>query len=281
MRTNLPVTSNELVLTDTTLIVSKTDLQGKLTYVNKDFLDISGFTEAELIGEPHNIVRHPDMPAEAFEDLWRDLKAGRPWVGYVKNRCKNGDYYWVEAHAAPVWEGNQVVGYMSVRRKPARDKVEAADQVYRQFKEGKAGGIRVQHGWVSSTGAFARLRKGFADASISTKLALGSALIAAMVLGIGTTWLDKFVGGTLQANGMSDLTRDVGLVRSMVELKVDGMRRESIQLNRAFDGMFHDGITLEGTDAAPVLRHGKSEVVNNRFDEVDEFSKGTGFSCSR
>ena len=76
MRTNLPVTSNELVLTDTTLIVSKTDLQGKLTYVNKDFLDISGFTEAELIGEPHNIVRHPDMPAEAFEDLWRALNAG-------------------------------------------------------------------------------------------------------------------------------------------------------------------------------------------------------------
>ena len=147
MRTNLPVTSNEVQLSDTTLIVSKTDLKGRITYVNKDFLDISGFTEAELIGEPHNIVRHPDMPVEAFQDLWDDLKAGRPWVGYVKNRCKNGADYWVEAHAAPVWENGQITGYMSVRRKPARDKVEAADGAYRLFRENRAKGIRVQHGW--------------------------------------------------------------------------------------------------------------------------------------
>ena len=93
MRTNLPVTSNEVQLTDATLIVSKTDLKGRMTYINKDFIDISGFTEAELIGEPHNLVRHPDMPVEAFQDLWDTLKAGRPWTGYVKNRCKNGDYY--------------------------------------------------------------------------------------------------------------------------------------------------------------------------------------------
>jgi methyl-accepting chemotaxis protein len=276
MRTNLPVTSNEIQLSDKTLIVSKTDLKGRITYINKDFLDISGFTEAELMGQPHNVVRHPDMPVEAFDDLWRDLKAGRPWVGYVKNRCKNGDFYWVEAHAAPVWEGNQVVGYMSVRRKPARDKVEAADKVYRQLKDGKAGGIRVQHGWVSSTGLMARVTKRFVDASVSAKLALASGLIAAVVLGVGATWLDKHIGGILESNGMSDLERDVRLIRTMVELKVDGLRRESVQLNRAFDGLFHDGITLEGTEATPVLRHGKGEVINNRPDEVDEFSSGTG-----
>jgi methyl-accepting chemotaxis protein len=203
MRTNLPVTSNEIQLTDATLIVSKTDLQGRITYVNKGFLDISGFTEAELIGAPHNLVRHPDMPPEAFEDLWRDLKAGRPWVGYVKNRAKNGDFYWVEAHAAPVWENGQVTGYMSVRRKPARAKVEAADGVYRQIREGKAAGIRVQHGWVSSSGALARLRKRLADASVSAKLALGSGLIAAVVLGIGVTLLGSHVGGALEASGLS------------------------------------------------------------------------------
>ena len=94
MRNNQPVTSVEVQLKDDTLIVSKTDLKGRITYINKDFLQISGFAEHELLGEPHNIVRHPDMPVEAFEDLWRDLKAGRPWTGLVKNRCKNGEYYW-------------------------------------------------------------------------------------------------------------------------------------------------------------------------------------------
>ncbi|MBL8491222.1 MAG: PAS domain-containing protein, partial [Rhodocyclaceae bacterium] len=143
MRTNLPVTQNEVVLRDDTLIVSKTDLKGRITYVNRDFLEISGFTEKELIGEPHNIVRHPDMPVEAFQDLWETLKAGRPWIGMVKNRCKNGDYYWVEAHAAPVWEAGQVVGYMSVRRKPSRDQVDAAEGAYRLFRDKQAGSMRI------------------------------------------------------------------------------------------------------------------------------------------
>ena len=93
MKINLPVTQNEVELRDDTLIVSRTDLKGQITYINKDFLDISGFTEDELIGKAHNIVRHPDMPAEAFADFWTTLKAGRPWTGYVKNRCKNGDFY--------------------------------------------------------------------------------------------------------------------------------------------------------------------------------------------
>jgi methyl-accepting chemotaxis protein len=135
MRTNLPVTNNEIQLSDTTLIVSKTDLKGRITYVNQDFLHISGFTEAELIGEPHNIVRHPDMPVEAFEDLWRTLKEGRPWTGYVKNRCKNGDYYWVLANATPIWENGQVTGYLSVRRKVASAVIPQMEEAYRAFRE--------------------------------------------------------------------------------------------------------------------------------------------------
>jgi methyl-accepting chemotaxis protein len=83
MRSNLPVTQNEIVLRDDQMIVSKTDLKGQITYINRDFLDISGFTETELMGQPHNIVRHPDMPEAAFADLWRTLKAGRPWIGLV------------------------------------------------------------------------------------------------------------------------------------------------------------------------------------------------------
>ena len=125
MRTNLPVTSREVQISEHHRIVSKTDLKGQITYINKDFIDISGFTENELLGQPHNIVRHPDMPEEAFADFWRNLKDGRPWVGLVKNRCKNGDYYWVEAHASPVWENGQVTGYLSVRRKASPAAIDA------------------------------------------------------------------------------------------------------------------------------------------------------------
>jgi methyl-accepting chemotaxis protein len=87
-----------------------THLKGAITYINEDFLRISGFTESELIGQSHNIVRHPDMPVEAFADLWKSLKEHRPWTGFVKNRCKNGDFYWVRANATPIYENGQCVG---------------------------------------------------------------------------------------------------------------------------------------------------------------------------
>ena len=93
MKINHPVTNVEKLLSDEALIVTKTDPKGRITYVNRDFVDISGYSEQELLGEPHNIVRHPDMPPEAFQDLWDTLKEGRPWTGLVKNRCKNGDHY--------------------------------------------------------------------------------------------------------------------------------------------------------------------------------------------
>ncbi|OZB47357.1 MAG: chemotaxis protein, partial [Thiomonas sp. 14-66-4] len=102
MRNNQPVTQQEYVLKHDDFIVSKTDLKGRITFVNRTFVEISGFSEAELLGAPHNIVRHPDMPVEAYEDLWRTLKAGKAWQGMVKNRCKNGDFYWVMANANPI-----------------------------------------------------------------------------------------------------------------------------------------------------------------------------------
>ncbi len=152
MRNNQPVTNVEVPLRDDTLIVSKTDLKGRITYVNRDFLEISGFTEQELIGVPHNLVRHPDMPAEAFEDLWRTLKANRPWTGYVKNRCKNGDYYWVLANATPIWENGAVAGYMSVRRKPDPVVVREVEKVYAQFRNKSQGNLRIVRGAVVAGG---------------------------------------------------------------------------------------------------------------------------------
>nr|WP_315482940.1 methyl-accepting chemotaxis protein [uncultured Undibacterium sp.] len=136
MRQNLPVTQVEYVLHDSETIVSKTDLQGNITYANDAFIRISGYTETELIGAPQNILRHPDMPAEAFADLWRTIKAGKSWTGLVKNRCKNGDFYWVEATAAPLIKDAQVIGYTSIRVKPSRQQINAAETAYRAINNG-------------------------------------------------------------------------------------------------------------------------------------------------
>lgn len=119
-------------------IVTKTDLKGKITYANPAFVRISGFTEDELLGQPHNIVRHPDMPREAFEDLWRTIRAGVPWRGRVENRCKNGDFYWVDAYVSPLTRRGETVGYMSVRSRPSeRDKAEA-ESLYAAIRAGQA-----------------------------------------------------------------------------------------------------------------------------------------------
>jgi PAS domain S-box-containing protein len=152
MRSNLPVTQQEYLLKDGETIVSRTDLKGRITYVNRDFIDASGFTEVELLGQPHNILRHPDMPPAAFEDMWRTLKSGRAWTGMVKNRRKNGDFYWVVANATPVSEGDQVVGYMSVRTRPTREQVSDAEALYRRMRSGEATGLVLREGLVLRTG---------------------------------------------------------------------------------------------------------------------------------
>ncbi|RFP12652.1 MULTISPECIES: PAS domain-containing methyl-accepting chemotaxis protein [unclassified Duganella] len=157
MRINSPITQNEYLMDDGKTIVSSTDLQGNINYANPYFIEVSGFTEQELIGAPQNIVRHPDMPVEAFADLWRTIRDGMPWTGLVKNRCKNGDYYWVMANVTPVIEQGKPVGYLSVRTKPSREQVREADELYRQFKAGNPRRLRIVNGRVVATGIVARL----------------------------------------------------------------------------------------------------------------------------
>ncbi|EXI91396.1 MAG: Aerotaxis receptor [Candidatus Accumulibacter sp. BA-94] len=143
MRANLPVTNNEHLLDADTALVSITDLQSRIRYANPAFIAISGFSKEELIGEPHNIVRHPDMPPEAFADLWKTIESGQPWTALVKNRCKNGDYYWVKANVTPLVDGDKVTGYMSVRIKPSREEVAKANAIYEAMRTGKSNyGIR-------------------------------------------------------------------------------------------------------------------------------------------
>ncbi|OYX30893.1 MAG: chemotaxis protein [Hydrogenophilales bacterium 32-62-9] len=201
MRSNLPVTNVEYVLNDDETIVSKTDVHGNITYVNQAFVDVSGFTEDELLGAPQNIERHPDMPAEAFADFWHSLKSGKAWTGMVKNRCKNGDHYWVEANAAPIIENRQVVGYSSIRMKPGRAQIQAADSAYRAIKAGDTrfkiqDGQAVRQTWLQRTG----LVKAY---SIKTLLVLAVSAMAALFGAIGVlAWLATGSEGTFYLNSL-------------------------------------------------------------------------------
>ena len=154
MKNNQPVTDNEVVMKDGEFLVSTTDMKGCITSANEAFIEISGFTKAELIGKSHNIVRHPDMPPVAFQDLWDTIKADKPWSGAVKNRCKNGDYYWVNANVTPVRENGKTTGYMSLRTRPTREEISAADDLYSRINAGTA-----SFPSTSKSGLGGRLRK--------------------------------------------------------------------------------------------------------------------------
>lgn len=123
-------TDIEIPYPDGKLIVSTTSPEGVITHVNRSFVEMSGYTEDELIGAPHSILRHPDMPSAAFKDLWDTVKRGEKWQGYVKNLRKDGAYYWVKATVIPNVRNGQVVGYTSVRRKPSRSKIEECIKLY-------------------------------------------------------------------------------------------------------------------------------------------------------
>lgn len=216
MRSNLPVTNREYDYPDGEFLVSKTDAKGRITYANSIFVELSGFTTEELIGAPHNIVRHPDMPTVAFEDLWRTLKKGRAWRGLVKNRRKNGDHYWVEANANPIWEHGQITGYVSLRTKPSRAQVTAAEDLYRRMREGRARNITLNEGRIVSTGILGRLGalgRLSARARLATVMAfaflgiagLGGVLIwqPAALTSTPTGWIAAIVSTILASVGWS------------------------------------------------------------------------------
>ncbi|HSC84988.1 MAG TPA: PAS domain-containing methyl-accepting chemotaxis protein [Pseudomonas sp.] len=138
MRNNQPVTQRERTFPAQQRLISTTDLKGQITYCNDAFIEISGFSRDELMRAPHNLVRHPDVPPAVFDHLWQTLKTGRPWMGIVKNRCKSGDHYWVNAYVTPMLENGKVVGYESVRIKPTAEQVRRAEALYARINAGKS-----------------------------------------------------------------------------------------------------------------------------------------------
>ena len=183
MRQNLPVSNHEVHVMDDQAIVSKTDLSGNITYVNPYFCQVSGYLESELLGAPQNILRHPDMPVEAFADLWASISAGTPWTGLVKNRCKNGDFYWVRANITPIKENGKTLGYMSVRVKPERAEVEAAQRAYSAIRQNKSHGLRIKNGQVVQAG-LSHLVANLGHMSLAMRIWLSTSVVNTVLLGV-------------------------------------------------------------------------------------------------
>lgn len=146
MRRNQQVTNKEVSFSENQRLISRTDKRGVITYVNDDFCQIAKYSERELIKKNHNILRHPDMPSEAFQDLWKKLKAGNSWRGIIKNRCKDGSFYWVDAFVTPLIENNEIIGYQSVRQKPTDEMRRRAEAAYSNIRNNQP-----IHGWRNNT----------------------------------------------------------------------------------------------------------------------------------
>ncbi|HMV63749.1 MAG TPA: PAS domain-containing methyl-accepting chemotaxis protein [Rhodocyclaceae bacterium] len=195
MRANLPVTPDEYHLPPGAAIISRTDVQGTIIDCNEEFVRASGFERMELIGQPHNMVRHPDMPEEAFRDMWATLKRGRPWSGVVKNRRKNGGFYWVRANVTPLMDG---AGYMSVRVAPSRVDVQAAEALYARMRKDRS--VRLHEGQVARTGPLLRVTRRLMRPwrrSVGARVMSGNAVLL-LLLALTAWW----ASGVIHSSGV-------------------------------------------------------------------------------
>jgi aerotaxis receptor len=231
MRVNQPVTTVEHEIQEGAFIVSMTDPKGVITMVNDEFVRVSGFTREELLGQPHNLVRHPDMPADAFADLWSTVQKGEPWYGLVKNRCKNGDFYWVDASVTPIQERGATVGYVSVRSRPSRSQVREAERLYARLNQGTpwAEATRPRRPWIPFPGLSftARLGLGFGLVVVYLLLLLGIALGTGQLAGIHRTLL--ILGGIL---GLAGGAAVAALLVRTLDLQLGGDPVRSIEVLR-------------------------------------------------
>ena len=260
MRRTGTVTQREFIIDDGSTLVSTTDLKSRITYCNPGFIAVSGYERDELLGQPHNLIRHPDMPAEAFRDMWDTLEAGQPWTALVKNRRKNGDHYWVRANVTPVIENGRVAGYMSVRTKPTRAEVEASEALYARMREEASAQrlvttlyrgevvMRNAAGWMArhfrpGFGARVGLAAGAAPLLVSAAAVMAGAaalpvlaagLVAAIAAGLGlsalcvaplrqaTATANRMAAGDLSPSAEAGRLDEVGrLMRGLAQLNVN------------------------------------------------------------
>ncbi|MBP0049428.1 PAS domain S-box protein [Marinobacterium sp. AK62] len=257
MKKNLPVTDNEVKLRDGQELVTITDLKGIITYTNPAFVEVSGFSRQELLGANHNIVRHPDMPPAAFKDLWDHLDAGRPWSRLVKNRCKNGDYYWVRANVTPIYRDGEVVEYMSVRVRPEQDEIDAAEALYRKLNKNER-----------SLPPVSSIPERNLEAAMTrtTTLAIVAATLVALAL-----WFAP-VNPALVALGpaLGMLMLMLGNSRTLKELALKPMQESIDRMRRVAEGDYYQDIPFDlPGEGGELLRMTKSLAIKLGFDVND------------
>ncbi|MEL0027941.1 MAG: methyl-accepting chemotaxis protein [Perlucidibaca sp.] len=272
MRTNLPVTGHEKFLEEGEFILSKADLQGRVTYMNRTFIEMSGFTEAELMGQPHNILRHPDMPPEAFRDFWSTLKSGKSWSGLVKNRCKNGDHYWVQANASPIWQNGTMIGYMSVRTRPDRKSVEQAEDLYRRMRNGETK-ITLNEGKLVYPGWRGRLHK-LVDISIKTRMMLTMSTMLVSWLVLGALAFRGADSSLLRDGALAGLAACAALVAFMlyraystIAAPLEKIRRQMVEITNGNMSLL---VNKDNNDEIGDMSDAfKSMFIKLRFDMAD------------
>ncbi|MFN4350127.1 MAG: methyl-accepting chemotaxis protein [Hylemonella sp.] len=267
MRTNLPVTQREYEFPGSETLLSATDTSSHIQYANAAFIRTSGFRVDELIGQPHNLVRHPDMPVEAFADMWRTLKEGQSWTALVKNRRKDGDHYWVRANAAPMRRNGEVVGYLSVRTKPGREETQAAEELYRRFREGKAGGLAfhrglvVRTGWLRWTSALQLLPTAW---RVRLPLLALAALLVPLLVAAGQAGLGAGLAlGLLVADLFieAQVTRPLARVRGTAQQVASGEAASDLSLDRCDDiGLLARAISQAGLNLQSLVSDVNEQV---------------------
>ena len=282
MKNNQPVTQREFDYDydDDVTLMSMTDTQSYVTYANSAFIQVSGFERDEIIGKPHNLVRHPDMPKEAFADMWRTLKEGQSWSALVKNRRKNGDHYWVRANATPVHRNNQLVGYMSVRTKPSRHEIEAAEVLYRDMREGRAGNRKLFKGILVRTGVM-RWASILQTASVTWRLgaaAMASAgVVAAVSLAAGlSAGALGIVAGTATTAALANFL----WLRAQVAVPLATVLRVA---QSAAMGSLESNVSLNRVDEIGMLLRAVNQSALNLRSLVDDVSaqtQGMHIACS-
>lgn len=238
--------------------MSTTDVKGRVTYANAAFIAVSGFSRDEIAGQPHNLVRHPDMPPEAYADMWATMQGGQSWTALVKNRRKDGDHYWVRANATPIMRHGRHAGYMSVRTKPSPEEIAAAEELYCNFREGRQGSRKFHKGLIVRTGVFGwmsilqtmparwRLRCGVwgLGAAVTAGAAIGGLIGTPLAWLAGSTAFFSLVASSfLEAQIAAPLQK----VLTQAQDVAAGQARQNVQLNRVDEiGMILRAINQAG-----------------------------------
>ncbi len=271
------VTQNEYPLNDDTTLMSTTDLNSYMTHANDTFVKVSGYQLEELMGQPHNMVRHPDMPKAAFADMWYTLQQGEPWSGIVKNRRKNGDHYWVRANAVPMVRGGQVTGYMSIRTRAKAEEIAAVEPLYKALNEGRCN-KRVHKGLVVSKGWLGKLPAMPLRWRVRGVMTALFAMLAVSLVATHASWAALGVSAAVMLLGTmvfeQQIVRPVENVARQALRVATGDRNSVEHLNRSDElGLTLRAIGQLGLMCRWLINDVSNQVVSVR-DGSDRLAKG-------